>query len=365
MRRRYYRLTQQINALEERCRALPDEGIAERVAELRLRRRRGASLLNIRAELFALTREACRRAIGIRQYDVQIAAGLALSEEHVIQMNTGEGKTFVAPFAAALYALEGRGVHVLTANDYLVERDAKLLGPAYEMMGFRVGHVLCDTDLPERRKAYRADITYATVTELGHDFLREYLALAPQNLRQTDMWQYVRSEIDGRDREQRCLRGRHFAIIDETDSVLVDYARQPISISQVAEHQRDPEVYRACREFALQEMQEKTDYTLDLARRTLELTEKGEAKVSQAMRTYGYVAMLESDWKERLTEALMAEHLHRRGTDYVVQQGQVVLVDAISGRLMLGRRMGNELHQALEAKERVEVRPRQQRVKTV
>ena len=359
------RLVRRINALEDPTRGLSDGGLAARVRELKKRRRDGAPLAGLCAEMFAIVREATRRALGIRQFDVQVAAAVALCGQNVIEMDTGEGKTFVAPLAAALYALDGRGVHVLTANDYLVERDARLLGPVYDLLGLRVGHVLCDTPASECGNAYRADITYTTVTRLGHDFLREYLLQAPDSLRQADMWQYLRSEIDGQDREQRCLRGRHFAIIDEVDSVLIDYARRPISIAQPAASQRDPELYSVCRRCAREDLAEREDYSLDNIRRRAILTDRGKRKVQELAGEHAYLHLMEAEWQERVEEALAAEYLLRRGEHYVVREGRAELVDQVSGRLMLGQRLGGEFHQALEAKENVPIQPRQEVVKRV
>jgi len=362
---RYARLLAQVNSLEPSVRRLPDAQLSSRVRALKRKRRNGTDLLGLRSEMYALAREATRRAIGIRQFDEQVVAAIALCEQNVIQMDTGEGKTFVAPMAACLYALDGQGVHVLTANDYLVERDARMLQPVYALLGFRAGHVLCDSPLQERRTAYRADVTYVTVTALGHGFLREYMLQEPESLRRTNMWQYLRSEIDGLDREQRCLRGRHVAIIDEVDSVLIDYARRPVSISRPSEHARDPETYAVARGFALGRLENPLDFTLDNVRRRAELTDHGKDKIGELIEKHGYLHLMESEWEERIQEALTAEHLMHKGRDYVVRDAGIELVDQVSGRLMVGQRLGGELHQALEAKENVPMQPRQVVVKKV
>jgi len=340
-------------------RVLADEEFPERFLELRRRRRKGAELAELLPEMCALVREASRRAIGVRQYDVQVAAAIGLSQGRVIEMNTGEGKTFVAPMVACLYALDQRGVHVLTANDYLAGRDARILEPVYAMLGLRVGMVLADTPGRDRARAYGADVTYTTVPQLGFDFLRQYFEQAPDTLRKYDMWQYLRSEIDGGTREKRCLRGRYFAILDEVDSILIDYARSPLSISVEAETQRSPEVYSVARLFATSELTETADYTLDRVRRSIELTDKGKRKISRLQDDYGYLHLMDAEWEERVTEALRAELLMRRGEHYVVQEQKVLLVDQTSGRLLIGQRLGGEAHQALEAKEGLPVRPRQ------
>lgn len=361
----YRKQIEQINKLEPRMESLRDEEFAERVVELRHRRRKGAELAELLPEMFALVREATRRAIAIRQYEVQIAGAIALSQGCVIEMNTGEGKTFVAPLPACLYALDQRGVHVVTANDYLAGRDTAILKPVYELLGLTVDVVLADTPARDRARAYRADITYSTVQQLGFDFLRQYFQQAPDVLRRYDMWQYLRSEIEGSSREKRCLRGRHFAILDEVDSILIDYARSPLSISVPAEIQRPAEAYLVARGFVLEKLKEDTDFKLDLVRRTAELTDRGKGRIPELQRDHGYLHQMDAEWEKRLEEALTAERLLNKGEHYVVQDDRIVLVDQTSGRLMIGQQLGGELHQALEQKERVPIRPRQTVAKKV
>ena len=354
-----------VNDIEPEMRALTDEEIRERYIGLRKRRRKGEALEDLMPETFALTREATRRAIGIRQYDVQVRVATALAEGSVAELKTGEGKTFAAPLAAALFALDRQGVHVLTANDYLAERDRETLEPAYEMLGLNCASVLADTPGEERARAFSADITYTTVVQLGFGFLQQYFQQDPDTLRRHDMWQYLRSEIDGSTRESRCLRGRYCAILDEVDSILIDYARQPLSLSVQAEIQRPPELYPAVRNFALENLQHPDDFELDKVRRTVELKDSGKSKLQSLRENYAYFHLMEAEWEERVEEALKAEHLFEQGTHYVLRKGQVVLVDQTSGRLKIGQRLGGELHQALEAKEGVEIRPRQQVAKKI
>jgi preprotein translocase subunit SecA len=358
-RHRYYALVEQVNRLEATMQSLPDQAFADRVVELRRRRRKGEELPRLMPEMYALVREVSRRTIGIRQYDMQVAAAVGLAEGRVIEMETGEGKTFVAPLAASLYALDQRGVHVLTANDYLAGRDAGMLKAVYNMLGLTVDTVLADSPRAKRAAAYQADVTYTTVVQLGFDFLRQYFEQDPDAIRQRDIWQYLRSEIDGSSREKRCLRGRHFAILDEVDSILIDYARAPLSISVEADTQRPAELYTLARQFALSALQEREDFTLDRVRQRVELTDKGKRRTRELQDEYGYLHLLDAEWEERLTEALTAQHLFEKGEDYVVQDQQIMLVDQTSGRLMIGQRLGGELHQALEVKEGVPVRPRQ------
>ena len=364
-RRRYANFTEQVKGLGEQMEKLPDQGIPERYLELRRRRRKGAELSDLLPETYALVREASRRTINIHQWDVQVQAACALAEGRVLEMQTGEGKTFVAPLAACLYALDQRGVHVLTANDYLAGRDTKILQPVYNLLGLRAGCVLADTQGKERAAAYTADVTYTTVVQLGFDFLRQYFQQAPDTLRRYDIWQYLRSEIDGSTRENRCLRGRYYAIMDEVDSILIDYARRPLSLSIEAENQRPVEVYERARQFAREMLEAERDYTLDKVRTKVELTEKGKQHITTLQREYGYLHLMDSEWQERLEEALIAEHLLNKGVDYVVQGTNIWLVDQTSGRLMIGQRMGGELHQAVEMKEGVPILPRQRVAKKI
>jgi len=364
-RRRYVRIAEQVCRLDEQTRSLADEALPERYLEMRRRRRKGAELLDLLPEMFALVREACRRAIDIHPWDNQIRAATALAAGRVVEMHTGEGKTFVAPMAACLYALDQQGVHILTANDYLAGRDAKLLEPAYRLLGLRVGCVLADTPAQERMRQYTTDITYTTVVQLGFDFLRQYFQQAPDTLRRLDIWQYLKSEIDGSTREARCLRGRYYAILDEVDSILIDYARKPLSLSTEAENQRPAEVYQRAQQFAREVLVAERDYTVDQVRKSAELTEKGKRHVREIQQEYGYLHLMDSEWEERLEEALTAEHMLQKGVDYVVQAPNVWLVDQTSGRLMIGQRMGGELHQALEFKEDVPVKPRQKVAKKI
>ena len=354
-----------MNALEDDVRPLEDSGLRERFKELRDRRARGEKLTDLMPETFAVVREACRRAIDIRQFDVQVAGGAGLARDAVIEMRTGEGKTFVAPLAACLFALDGQGVHVLTANDYLAGRDHDILKPVYDMLGLKTASVLSDTDVQKREKAYRADITYTTVQQLGFDFLRQCFWESPDTLRKRDMWRYLRSDIDGSTPETRSLRGRQYAILDEVDSILVDYARTPLSMSVEADTQRPEEVYTRMRDFVTTNLENPRDYTVDRARREVELTDSGEEKLEGMKERYGYLNLMDSEWEARLKEAIRAEHLYKKGDHYVVKDSQAVLIDQTSGRLMLGQRLGGELHQALEAKENLPIQPRRTTAKKV
>ncbi len=364
-KRRYRRWNERVNELEDDVRALSDADFPDRMSEFYRRRRKGEDLLDLLPEVFALVREASRRTIDIRQYDIQVRAAAALAEGRVIEMATGEGKTFVAPLAAGLHALERRGVHVMTANDYLAGRDHDILQPVYELLGLSAGVILADTAPSQRRKAYNADVTYTTVRQAGFDYLREYFQQTPEALRRRNMWAYLRSDIDGADPATRALGGRHFAILDEADKILIDDGRKPLSITVEAETQRPKEVYRRAREFALQEMEEPEDYTVDEVRREIKLTDRGRDKINELEERYGHLHQMFEDWVDRLKEGLEAEHFLEEGTDYVVQDDRAVLIEPSSGRLMSGQRLGGELHQALEAKEGLPIRDRRRVAKKV
>jgi len=356
---------ERVNALDGRMGKLPDTALREAAMALRGRRRKGSDLDSLAPEMFALVREATRRTINIRQYDIQMRAAAALSRGAVIQMNTGEGKTFVAPPAACLHALDGRGVHVLTANDYLAARDHALLKNVYNLIGFSCAVVLSDSSPADRAAAYRADVTYTTVQQLGFDFLRQYFDESPEGLRTRDMWQFLRSDIDGSSPDTRALRGRHCAILDEVDSILIDYARTPLSMTVEAKTQRPVEAYHIARKLALQVLRDSEDYTLDKGLRKVDLTPQGKRRIGDFQHEYGYLHLMDSDWEEFLQCALMAQYLFRRDEHYVVRSEKVLLVDQTSGRLMLGQRLGGELHQALEVKEGVPIHPRHSIVKKI
>ena len=364
-KRRYRRWNERVNDLEEGMKGLSNEDLPEKMSEFYRRRRKGEDLLDLLPEVFALVREASRRTIDIRQYDVQVRAAEALAEGRVIEMDTGEGKTFVAPLAAVLHALERRGVHVMTANDYLAERDHDILQPVYDSLGLSAGVILADSAPSQRRKAYNADITYTTVRQAGFDYLREYFQQTPEALRRRNMWAYLRSDIDGADPAKRALGGRHFAILDEADKILIDDGRKPLSITVEAETQRPKEVYTRAREFALQKLEKPEDYTVDKVRREIKLTDRGRGKIDRLQDRYGHLHQMFEDWVDRLKEALEAEHFLEEGTDYVVQKDQAVLIEPSSGRLMSGQRLGGELHQALEAKEGLPIRDRRRVAKKV
>jgi len=364
-RRQYAAMVGEIVRLAKPMEGLSDRELRDRVHEMRMRRRSGAKLDELLTTMFALVQEAARRTLGMVHYHVQLVGGIGLHERRVVEMETGEGKTLVAPLAACLHALTGRGVHVITANDYLAARDAAWMGPVYEMLGFRVAPVLCDTPPEQRDEAYHADVTYTTVRQLGFDFLREYSALERQSLHRSGTWTYLASRLDGRAAGDRCLRGRHFAVLDEADSVLIDFARSPITITEPADRQRPPDIYNIARHFAATQMEQEEDYTVDEGRRRLELTDHGKEKTHALKDAHPQFDLLADEWEERVREALVAQFLMICGREYVVQDGRVEIIDEVTGRLMVGQRLGAEFHQALEAKEGVPIQPRQTPAKTI
>jgi len=363
---RYKQLLAEINRLEEKVSKLSDADLKQYTDDLRERRDLGESLDSLLPEMYVLVREAAKRTVNMRHFDVQILGGIALHDRAVIEMETGEGKTLVAPLAACLHALDGKGVHVVTVNDYLVERDTKWMGPIYEALGFSVRCVLCDTPLPDRIRAYKADVTYATVREMGYDFLREAVSMDPQreSIPLNLNWLILPPTASQSDRDALCLRGRNFAIVDEADSVLIDFARAPISISEPAPGGIDPEVFRIADALA-RTLEKGKHFTVDEGKKEVELTEAGEAKADELFSRYRQFDLLKIDWRERVKDAIVANFLSVKDRDYIVQDNNIIIIDQITGRKMPGVRLGKHLHQALEAKERVPIRPEMQIIRQI
>ena len=309
---------------------LPDEQIARRATELRARARAGEDLDELQAPLFALVREAAARTVGLRHFDVQVVAALALAQGRVVEMQTGEGKTLAAVMPAALHALSGRGVHVLTFNDYLARRDAEWMGPVYRMLGLSVGAVQQGMTPADRRRAYGADVTYVTAKEAGFDHLRD--------LRATDAGDVVH-------------RPFHMALVDEADSLLVDEARVPMVIAGRAE----PRESRARRLAGVAAgLAPGVDFDTDEYGRSVELTEAGLARVEREL---GVPSLHDAAHYPLLTEincALHARVLLRRDVDYLVRDGRIGMIDEFTGRVVPDRHWPDGLQAALEAKEGIE-----------
>lgn len=320
-----------INEFEPQIQALSDTQIGEKTTEFKNRLAKGETLDDILPEAFALVREASVRTLGLRHYDVQLIGGIALHRGTIAEMKTGEGKTLMSTLPAYLNALTGKGVHIVTVNDYLARRDAEWMAQVYDFLGLTVGVILHDMDSQERKQAYAADITYGTNNEFGFDYLRDNMKFDPQELAQGDL---------------------HFAIVDEVDSILIDEARTPLIISGPAE--KSTHLYAQANTI-IPAFKKETDYTLDEESKTVSLTEEGIAKGEELLNVDNLYDPANIELLHHLNQALKAHVIFKRDTDYIVKNGQVVIVDEFTGRLMTGRRYSEGLHQALEAKEGVKI----------
>ena len=333
-------LVAQINALEPEYMALSDEGIIAKTHELQKRVQDGGeSLDDILPEAFANCREAARRALGLRAFDVQLKGGIFLHQGNISEMKTGEGKTLVATFPAYLNALAGKGVHVVTVNDYLVRRDAAWMGKIYAALGLTTGVVVPHQEDAEKRAAYRADITYATNNELGFDYLRDNMKSAIEDMAQ---------------------RGHFFAIVDEVDSILVDEARTPLIISGPSQDRSD--LYQKVD--AVMPHLTEDHYKLDEKARNVTYTEDGNDAIERLLLDAGILPEGQSLYDTESTtivhhvnQALRAHKLFHKDQQYIVRDGEVMLIDEFTGRMMRGRRLSDGLHQAIEAKEHVKIMP--------
>ena len=327
--RRLRPIVARINALEPQMQELADEDFAQRMAEYRQQVQAGERTLDdLLPEVFALVREASRRVMGMRHYDVQLVGGIVLHRGKIAEMKTGEGKTLVATLPVALNALSGKGVHVVTVNDYLATRDAQWMGKLYNFLGLSVGVIVNGLDDQARKEAYGADITYGTNNEFGFDYLRDNMKFYATQLVQ---------------------RGHNFAIVDEVDSILIDEARTPLIISGASDESVG--MYRAMDQIVRQLGPE--DYTVDEKARTAMLSEEGVAHCEALLHVDNLFDPANITQQHCILQALKAHHVFKRDVDYIVQNDKVVIVDEFTGRLMDGRRYSDGLHQALEAKENV------------
>ncbi len=321
----------EVMALEEEYRALTDEQLQAKTAEFRERLRNGETEDDILPEAFATVREAADRVLGLRPFRVQVLGGIVLHQGRIAEMKTGEGKTLVATMPAYLNALRGEGVHIVTVNDYLARRDSEWMGKVHRFLGLTVGLIVHDLEPEERRAAYACDITYGTNNELGFDYLRDNMVI-----RQGDLVQ----------------RGHAFAIVDEVDSILIDEARTPLIISGQGE--KSTELYDKV-DAVVKTMRAETHYEVDEKKKAVTLTDEGAQKVEAAFGIENLNDPENSELNHHVNCALRAHSLMKRDVDYVVQNGQVIIVDEFTGRLMIGRRYSEGLHQAIEAKEHVKV----------
>ena len=336
----YQRRVPEINALEPALAALPDEALRGKTAEFRARIARGATLDELLPEAFAVVREASKRTLGMRHFDVQLIGGMVLHEGKIAEMKTGEGKTLVATLAIYLNALSGGGAHVVTVNDYLARRDADWMGQIYTFLGMTVGVIVHGLDDAERRAQYAADITYGTNNEFGFDYLRDNMKYRLEDMVQRD---FV------------------YAIVDEVDSILIDEARTPLIISGPAEDSSD--LYRTVNAVVRELVKDDTTFEKDEKFRTATLTEDGSETIEEMLREAGIITegnlydVFNVSVVHHVQQSLRAHALFARDVDYIVRQDKVVLIDEFTGRMMEGRRYSEGLHQALEAKEGVTVQP--------
>ena len=322
---------QAVMALEEEYRALTDEQLQAKTAEFRQRLQNGETEDDILPEAFATVREAADRVLGMRPFRVQVLGGIVLHQGRIAEMKTGEGKTLVATMPAYLNALCGEGVHVVTVNDYLARRDSEWMGKVYRFLGLSVGLIVHDLEPEERRAAYACDITYGTNNELGFDYLRDNMVIRQDNLVQ---------------------RGHAFAIVDEVDSILIDEARTPLIISGQGE--KSTELYDRV-DAVIRTMKPGVHFEVEEKKKVVTLTDEGAQKVEKAFGIENINDPDNSELNHHVHCALRAHNLMKRDVDYVVQNGQVIIVDEFTGRLMIGRRYSEGLHQAIEAKEHVKV----------
>lgn len=353
--KRMRKVVDKINGLEESFAALDDAGLRAKTDDFHQRIEKGESLDSILPEAFATVREASKRVLGLRHFDVQLIGGMALHEGRIAEMKTGEGKTLVGTLATYLNALSGKGVHVVTVNDYLATRDAAIMRPLYEFLGLEVGIIYSGQMPHEKRAAYGADITYGTNNEYGFDYLRDNMAFSV---------------------EEKVQRTLNFALIDEVDSILIDEARTPLIISGPVEDNTD--LYKTVDRLVVgltpctdSEAPETGDFIIDEKQKQIELTEQGHQKVEELMRGADLLDENDSLYAAQnlgllhhVNSALRAQHLYSRDIDYIVSNNEVVIVDEHTGRTMPGRRWSEGLHQAVEAKENVDIQKESQTLAT-
>ena len=342
----YQNRVDEINALEADLEKLSDEELKAKTQEFRERLENDETLEDILVEAFAVAREGSKRALGMRPFDVQLMGGMVLHENAIAEMRTGEGKTLVATLPVYLNALTGRGVHVVTVNDYLAQRDAEWMGQLYNFLGLSVGIIVHGKSDEERQEAYGCDITYATNNELGFDYLRD-------NMKYT--------------KEAMTQRGHYFAIVDEVDSILIDEARTPLIISGPLEDRS--ELYVTVDKFI--PLLDEADYEIDEKQRTASFTEVGNEKLEGLLREAGHLkgdSLYDTEnvtIVHHVTNALRAHKLFQKDKDYIVRNDEVVIIDEFTGRMMPGRRFSEGLHQALEAKEGADIQPENQTLASV
>ena len=330
-----------IEALADTYAAMTDEQLTAKTEEFKARYQKGETLDALLPEAFATVREASRRTLGMYPFRVQLIGGIVLHQGRIAEMKTGEGKTLTATLSAYLNALTGAGVHIVTVNDYLASFQGEEMGKLYRFLGMTVGVITHDLTGEARRAAYQCDITYGTNNEMGFDYLRDNMVL------------YEKSMVQ---------RGHAFAIVDEVDSILIDEARTPLIISGQGEKSTD--MYEKANQFVIR-LRNEEDYTVDEKEKTVIFTEEGTRKAERAFGIENLSDPENNDLNHYLIQALKANALMKRDVDYVVQNDEVVIVDEFTGRLMIGRRFSDGLHQAIEAKEHVKVQRESKTLATI
>lgn len=332
---------QKINPLEDSMRKLSDTSLSGKTLEFKERLAKGETLDDILPEAFAVVREASRRVLGMRHFDVQLIGGIVLHQGKIAEMSTGEGKTLVATAPTYLNALAGKGVHVITVNDYLAKRDSEWMGQVYKFLGLSVGLIVHDMDFHQRKLAYNSDITYGTNNEFGFDYLRDNMVVSL---------------------DQMVQRPLHYCLIDEVDSILIDEARTPLIISGPGQKSTD-DYYKLAQ--CVPKLKKDEDYTIDEKQKTVAPTEVGVAKMEKLLGVKNLYDSENLELNHLFTQALRAQTMMIRDRDYVVKDGKVIIVDEFTGRLMYGRRYSDGLHQAIEAKEGLQVERESQTLATI
>ena len=336
-----YRFVERTNSFDRVMQLLSDEQLRNKTSEFRQRLKDGQTLDDLLPEAFAVVREASKRTTKMRHFDVQLIGGMVLHQGKISEMATGEGKTLVATLPAYLNGLTGRGVHIVTVNDYLAKRDREWMGPIYEMLGLTVGVIQNNMDNPERKAAYGCDITYGTNNEFGFDYLRDNMK--------------VRFD-------SQVQRGYYFGIVDEVDSILIDEARTPLIISGPAEESTD-KYYVA--ERVAKQMKKDVDYAVKEKENSVVLTDDGIEKAQKLVGVDTFYTGQNMEWPHHIEQALRAKELYRKDKDYIVKDNEVIIVDEFTGRLMPGRRWSDGLHQAVEAHENLKIREENQTLATI
>ncbi|MEG0874772.1 MAG: preprotein translocase subunit SecA [Clostridiales bacterium] len=339
--KKYRKRVEEVNAFEPEMLTLSDEDLVAKTPYLKGKLAEGATLDDILPEAFAVVREASKRVLGMRDFDVQLMGGMVLHDGRISEMKTGEGKTLVATLAAYLNALAGKGVHIITVNDYLATRDSEWMGQLYRFLGLTVGLNVHGKDFEQKKEAYAADITYGTNNEFGFDYLRDNMAVRADAMVQ---------------------RNLYYAIIDEVDSILIDEARTPLIISGQAEKPTE-NYYTAAK--IVSRLQPEVDYMIEEKTKSAALNEEGISKVESQLGIENLYADENNEWSHLISNAVRAKSLFIRDRDYVVKDGEVIIVDEFTGRLMFGRRYSDGLHQALEAKENVKIERESQTLATI